>query len=288
MKRFLTSLVFLLAFTFAATNFVFSQNQKDVEIFHAFMKFADSKGLKKMKNGDRIKAIADYFKGSPYIAGSLDAGVKEELVINLRGFDCLTFVENVLALNLTIQSNSPDFDLFKNKISFIRYRDGVLNDYPSRLHYTSEWISNNQKKGILKAINQGPNAVGFPLNVGFMSANPSSYNALKSNPSFVKQIAAIEAKINTLVFRYIPKSKVLKANSLIKDGDIIAITTNISGLDFSHIGFAVKDEYGIVHLLHASSSSKEVVFSDVSLHDYLAGIKKHTGIVICRAVEKLF
>jgi len=286
MKKLLFQFVLLLTLIVVTTSFAVSQNQSDVEIFHAFMKYANNEGLKKLSESERIKAVAGYFKGKPYIAGSLESKGEEELIINLRGFDCLTFVENVLALNLTIKSENPDFDVFKSKVRFIRYRDGVLRDYTSRLHYTSEWINNNQKKGVFKILNQGTSAVKFPLKVGYMSANYTSYNALKSNPSFVKKMVGIENQINNIVFEYIPKNKVLKVNSQINDGDIIAITTNIQGLDFSHIGFAVKDEFGIVHLLHASSTSNEVVLTDVSLHDYLAGIKKHTGIVICRTTAK--
>lgn len=259
-----------------------AQEKSDLSIFQSFMEYARKENLKEMKNCKRIEKIAKYFINTPYVGGTLEADGPEKLQINLRGLDCTTFVENVLALNLTIKSSSPDFDTFKSKLRFIRYRDGVLNGYPSRLHYTTDWIYNNQKKGLIKVVSTGKVSNTFPLKVDYMSTHPESYPALKNNPGFVSQMSDNEKRINKIIFRYIPKSKVDKVSHHIKTGDIIAITTNTAGLDFSHLGFAIVDEDEIVLLLHASSTTKKVMLSNDSLFDYLAGVKRHTGIVIVR------
>lgn len=268
---------------FMITVFTLSaQEMSDVSIFQTFMEYAKKENLKDMKNCRRIEKIAKYFINTPYVGGTLEADGPEKLQVNLRGLDCTTFVENVLALNLTIKSSSQDFDTFKSKLRFIRYRDGVLNGYPSRLHYASDWIYNNHKKGLVKVVSTGKVSSTLSIKVDYMSTHPESYPALKNNPDFVSKIAENEKQISHLVFKYVPKNKVDKVNHYIRTGDIIAITTNIAGLDFSHLGFAIVDGDEIVLLLHASSTFKKVMLSNDSLFDYLAGVKRHSGIVIVR------
>ena len=53
----------------------------------------------------------------------------------------------------------------------------------------------------------------------------------------------------------------------IKNGDIIAITTNIKGLDVVHTGFACWVD-GKLHLLHASSVMKKVILDSQTLFEY--------------------
>ena len=67
----------------------------------------------------------------------------------------------------------------------------------------------------------------------------------------------------------------------IMDGDIIAITTKLPGLDIAHVGIA---EYrnGKLHLLHASSTLGKVVVSDTPLSHMLNNNKSWTGIRVVR------
>ena len=70
----------------------------------------------------------------------------------------------------------------------------------------------------------------------------------------------------------------------IVDGDIIALTVGIYGLDVSHLGFAVYqgDE---LHLLHASSSRGEVVIEPIPLSMMLKRSKNWTGIRVIRVSD---
>ena len=70
----------------------------------------------------------------------------------------------------------------------------------------------------------------------------------------------------------------------IKDGDILAITTNIKGLDVVHVGFAFWKS-GKLHLLHASSIAKKVIEDPQSLYDYSKNKKAHTGVRAMRVVQ---
>ena len=81
--------------------------------------------------------------------------------------------------------------------------------------------------------------------------------------------------------QYLPKDKLTDEAPFIHTGDIIAITSSVPGIDFSHLGIALRQN-GVVHLLHASLSGKKVLISDQSLKLYLSGISHHTGIVVLR------
>src|SRR5438034_3225729 len=70
--------------------------------------------------GKRIDRISGLFLSRPYIEGSLGGGAElaEELRISLSAFDCVTFIECVLALALT-----RTIDEFIDTIRRIRYKD---------------------------------------------------------------------------------------------------------------------------------------------------------------------
>ncbi|HMP32486.1 MAG TPA: DUF1460 domain-containing protein, partial [Saprospiraceae bacterium] len=192
---------------------------------------------------------------------------------------CYTLVETVLA-----QSNDPTN--IGKQIQTTGYRNSVITDYTSRIHYFTEWIYENSKQGVIKDItSRFPCAKPYQVNVSFMSKNPNKYKQLQNNPSFVDKIKTSETKINQLPFSYIPKGDLATCQKEIKNGDIIAITTNIAGLDISHVGFA-KWEKGVLKLLHASTDLKKVVVSSNSLVNYLAGKKSQTGVIILRATKK--
>jgi hypothetical protein len=67
----------------------------------------------------------------------------------------------------------------------------------------------------------------------------------------------------------------------IRDGDLIAMTTNTEGLDVQHVGFAVRVKNRI-HLLHASSKEGKVVLSKKTLYRHLMQSKVRSGIMVAR------
>jgi len=92
----------------------------------------------------------------------------------------------------------------------------------------------------------------------------------------------IEKSLNGQEFHYVPKDKLPFAGlPWIKNGDIIAITTNTSGLDVAHMGIAFYVN-GKLSLLHASSKEKKVVISKVTLGQILKKNKNWTGVRVLR------
>ena len=232
-------------------------------------------------DSSRTMFFARQMLGVPYVAGTLDEGNEENLVVHLDKVDCTTFVETVLALALADKDKERNFGSFKKALQHIRYRGGVLNGYPSRLHYFSEWIKDNERKGIVKERTDEFSTLQQELHLNFMSTHPDSYRQLKDNPSLVAEIVRQEQALNGSVVTYFPKDQLsyppYKLN--IKDGDILAITTNITGLDVVHVGFVcwVGDT---LHLLHASSVAKKVILDPQPMYDSSKDKRTHTGVRI--------
>ena len=230
--------------------------------------------------------FARQFIGRPYVAHTLEKDGDERLVVNTRQLDCTTLVETVTALTLCAYAGEQTFAAFRKRLQRMRYHDGVIDRYPSRIHYFTDWIVSNAKAGIVSEI-QKPNPPFSTLqtvSVNYMSQHPQSYQALKAHPEYVPEIRRMEQRITGMKFLYIPKAKVRNTKVMreaIHDGDIIAITCKKAGLDIAHLGFAVWKKDGL-HLLNASQLHKKVVEEPMTLYEYLQKHPSHTGIRIIR------
>lgn len=228
--------------------------------------------------------VGTFFKETPYVASTLEINPeKEKLVINLREMDCTTFAENCLAISRTIKSNKPTFEKFTAELQEIRYRNGKIDGYPSRLHYFSDWIYNNAQKKLVKRVSKEIADIPYPLHVNFMSTHPGSYIQLKDS-TLIPIIAKQELEISSRTMYYIPKDRISEFEDKLMDGDIAGITTNINGMDIMHVVLLVRQGEHI-HLLHASSSAGKVILSDETLEEYLNSSKRATGIMVARPLN---
>jgi len=234
--------------------------------------------------GDLVLKIGLDFLNTPYVGKTLDKSKVEKLVINLHQLDCTTFAENCLAFARTTKSDKPSVDKFCAELESIRYRGGKMDGYASRLHYFSEWIADNENRHHVQSMAAQMGGKVLPLNLYIMSKNPKEYPQLINDPVTTAQIQTIEEKISAQKFYYIPADQFESIESLVKDGDIVTLTTSIPGIDVSHVGILLKKD-GRVHLLHASSSSMKVTVSAEPFAQYLTKSKKTTGVMIARPVE---
>lgn len=266
---------------------VFSQvyTEQDVYLCNEKISIGLNSYLKEKPIGDIIVEIGKTFIGTDYEAFALEKEDKEQLIINLTGLDCTTFLENAVVFGRLIKQNKTEFEDYVSELTFIRYKDGIINEYPSRLHYFSDWIFNNIQKGIVEDITPSIGGELIKFNLFFMSKNPDKYKHLNENPNFIKLIANQEKEINSRNYYYIPKERVNSIEKGINNGDLIAITTNIKGLDISHVGIAVKMSNGRIHFMHAPQAGKKVQITEIPLGDYLAKIKNQTGIIVLRATD---
>lgn len=244
-------------------------------------KLVEIDGILKSDFGETMVSVGKTFMKTPYVAKTLEIGDTETLVVNLQGLDCTTFVENVLAFSLLLRQQEMSFDDYLENLEAIRYKDGELEGYASRLHYFSEWIANNAEKGLLKDITGAIGGEEITKDINFMSTHRDLYPFLADDVNYSK-IKASENYLNNQAICVLPQDEIAKNEHLIQSGDIIALATSINGLDVTHTGIATREKDGRIHLLHASTGSMEVEVSKLPLADYLKSIKSNTGIMVTR------
>ncbi len=233
-------------------------------------------------DADKVMFFARSMIGIPYRGGTLDVNENESLVVRTDSVDCTTYVETILAMYLASKAEDDEYSDFKEALTRIRYRDGVIKGYSSRLHYFSDWVANNEKKGILYEVTSRSNHSQRHFSINYMTKHPLLYRHLKGDSLSVSEMLRIEEKWRNYDMLYIPKDNLKTYNNIdICNGDILALTTNIDGLDVLHLGFAIWVD-GNIHLLHASSLYGRVVIDRMSLYEYLKDRKKHTGIRVIR------
>jgi hypothetical protein len=253
---------------------------QNLNIFKKLIRVLDKKKASAKFPDQLILEIGKFFLGTPYVTGTLETKRAEHLVVNLRSLDCVTFVENVVALVYLVKSQEKSFKAFRRLLQKIRYRQGRLQGYSSRLHYFSDWIHDNQKKGIVRDVTA--KIGGRPLRkaITFMTTHPDFYPSLK-NVTKLRRMKSIEKTISRRSLFFIPKKTLGRLEDRIRDGDLIAITTNTKGLDVQHVGLAARVKNRI-HLLHASSIEGKVVLSKKTLYRYLMQSKVRSGIMVAR------
>lgn len=253
------------------------------KIINSLLEKAQNEKWHQLSFDKLIIQVASQFIGTEYQGGILE-GNYEVCRVNFHGLDCVTFVESVLNISRIIKQEKYRIeDLFESIIQ-TRYRDGIITDYTSRLHYTADWIYQNTRNYIFTDITPQFGAEKINFKVNFMSKNPKYYKVLTDNPELISKIELQEKDINSRTNYYIPKSKIKQIERKLQDGDIICIVTNKSGLDYAHLGFVYKPLDGTSRLMHASSTQKKVII-DTTVSEYLNSVKTHTGITILRPRE---
>jgi hypothetical protein len=256
------------------------------ETFARLLTLAREGGWRRLPIGERMGAIGMALRETPYVAATLELYEDREVCsVNLRGLDCVTFFESALAFARMLGRGGVSPEALLAETTFTRYRGGRLTDYASRLHYMSDWLVDNDRKGVIRLITRElPGAAPFTPRVHYMSSHPGAYRQLAANPELVLRIARLEEEISRRELHYVPRGKVAEAQPHLRTGDILGIATAIDGLDCSHAGLGYRDERGVLRLLHASTTRNAVILDD-ELAIYLARVSTHTGILVGRPLE---
>ncbi len=227
-----------------------------------------------------IPTLSKNFLGTPYVANVLEKE-PEQLVVNLTQFDCVTFVENTVAIALALQESAYKMKNFKGYLQNLRYYNGEIQDYTSRLHYFSAWINQQVASGLMKEKTKdlGGKLEQKPIN--YMSTNFRKYKQLAENTVLVEKIKQIEKGLSEQKYYVLDKEKLAKIYPKLETGDLVVIQSNMDGLDVNHVGFVWKEDKK-AYLLHASSASlqKKVVISEQMLQEYLLNNRNHGGVRI--------
>ena len=279
---------YFLIWSFIFVSFANGQSiytKADLNVCNSKFKLAADENLTDWPVDKLIVRIGRGFLGTRYTANSLEKGDEEKLIVHLTGFDCYTFLESCLVFARCIKLGKTTFKDFQSELTRIRYRRGIIDKYPSRLHYFSDWIYDLNRRRIIKDVTKEIGGVPYENNVNFMSTHSSSYKQLGSNPKFIEKMSLIEEMISMRDYFYIPQNNIASVEDKIVSGDIIGITTNIRGLDIIHTGIAIRLDDGRIYLLHSSQSGRKVQISKRPLADYIKRNKNQTGIMVARAVE---
>jgi hypothetical protein len=248
-------------------------------LFAEAMAHARAETLHTEPLGAIMQELGLHFRGRPYAAGMLDAPPAETLVVALDRYDCVTFVETMLAMAQGVAAQDGSYPTFARHLEALRYRSGVLDGYASRLHYFSEWIADNAERGHVVDLTERLGGAPLEKQITFMTEHRDRYRHLAANDSLVRRIAVVEQDLADRDLYYIPQDRIREVYDRLQAGDVIALATNIEGLAVSHTGLVYKAD-GQTGLLHASLTDGVIVSPD--LQAYVQNIKNQIGIVVAR------
>jgi hypothetical protein len=252
--------------------------QKDIDNFNEVMTLLAPDRDKPMS--ELVIKVAKHFLGTPYVSNTLELE-PERLTVNTRETDCILFVEMCLAMSLTAKEEHPTFEKYVDNLRQLRYRNGKVDGYASRIHYTSEWIIQGTVRGLFDEVSRQCGGSPLDQKFNFMSTHPASYKQLKDSPKTVEKIKAVEQNLESWDYWYIPKAELPKCIQNIKTGDIIGFNSATPGLDIAHVAYAYW-EGNTLTFIHASYSEKKVVINKTPLVEYTNGIKGHNGLRVVR------
>jgi hypothetical protein len=226
--------------------------------------------------------------GQSYVAGTQE-GREERLRLFLTKTDCILFAENCLGLVHTARrcGTEATFEDLAVTVCRSRYRDGVVDGYPSRLHYTTEWIAQGVRTGIFEDVTEKLGGVPDTRPIRYMSEHPGSYAPLAGESTSaqenLRRIRAVEERLDGQPRHYIPKERITAAEVDIRSGDILCFATSIDGLDYSHVVIAYREKPGDrLGFIHASSTAKKVIVEPRTLEAYLQANRRIVGVTVLR------
>jgi hypothetical protein len=242
--------------------------------------------------GRAVARVGELALGSPYRAHTLEeylgaAGgtpAREPVTSYLTAFDCVTLVESSLAVARAAATPGAGWDAFVSEIERMRYRGGERAGYSSRLHYFSEWISDNAARGLVRDLGPELGAVDDRRPLRFMSTHRAAYDALKDDAVF-RDIVAMERRLDAQPRHLVPTAHVPAVLDRIQTGDVLGFACSIDGLDCTHTGLAYRDPRGVMRVLHAPLSGGQVQVSRGTLPQYVAALRSGTGVLIARPLR---
>lgn len=251
------------------------------ELFERVMSDARQSGLYEESFDTILQEVGLRFLGFPYAAGLLDESQEEALVVELTRFDCVLFLEHVLAISQGIAARDYAFDSFARRVEKLRYRNETRDGYCSRLHYFTDWIADN--RGTVEDITARIGGEEYEKTLTFMSGHRDRYPLIAESDSLFRGIQSMEMALRGRELRHVPEERIRSVYGHLRAGDIVAMTTRIRGLDVVHTGMVLVQEDGRVGLLHASPEGGVIVSPDLA--SYVQGQASQIGVVVARPLD---
>ena len=234
--------------------------------------------------------VGELAAGTPYVAQTLEAYIveggdpagAEPLTLSLTRFDCVTLVEACLAVARTAAAGGrPTWQAFGREVERMRYRGGERRGYASRLHYFSEWIADGERRGLVRDLGRELGGVEDARPLRFMSSHRGSYPAL-AREAVYREVTRLEESLDERPRHVVPRERIPEVAGRIETGDVLAFATAIPGLDVTHSALAYRDAEGVLRVLHAPLSGGVVEVTSATLPEYVAAIRRSTGILVAR------
>jgi hypothetical protein len=204
--------------------------------------------------GERLDRFSALLLGTPYAAHALIGSATEPEVFtaSLDGFDCVTYMETVLAL---ARAKAPRS--FANELRALRYRDGRV-DWHRRNHYMTGWIRSNARGGRLRAL------------------APKGSVARERLLDSVPGLPPVRAGFSAL-----PKRLVPRLSQRLRTGDLAFFASTKPALDVFHCGVLV-NVGGAWRMRHSAKSRNGAVEEDL-----LGFLSAHrmSGVLFARPFE---
>ncbi len=193
------------------------------------------------------------FLGQRYQSNPLigSAETAEVFTIPLDRFDCVTYVETVVAL-----AHACDADDFTDCVRQIRYKRGQI-EWKRRNHYMTDWIQNNLRSGIIREVPSPP------------VPTVCRERVLNVVPGLAPRPARIQC---------VPKNKIRRLEPYLQSGDLIFFVSTRKNLDIFHAGIIVREGAKLL-MRHASRSQGLVV--EQELNEFLKG-NRMAGVIAVR------
>ncbi len=201
----------------------------------------------------RIDVLSRQFLGYPYKPNPLigSAGTAEVFTASLDEFDCVTYIETIVAL-----ARAYKVDDFIEWLRKIRYERGRIQ-WEKRNHYMTLWIRNNVRKGIVRPVS--------------MPAVPTRSRERVLN--IVPGLAAQRTRV-----KCVPKEGVPRLDPHLQSGDLIFFVSTRKNLDVFHAGIIVRNGQRLF-MRHASRSQGSVVEQELS--EFLEA-NRMAGVIVVR------
>ena len=235
------------------------------------------------KLGDLVVRAASLQLGKPYHNPPQVAG-PETLRIELNTFQCASFVESSLAIARCVVKRTPSPACFLEEVEASRYRGGERVSFGSRLHYFTDWMEDNTRRGRLEEL--GPRLGAKPVRqaLNFMTMNPAQYPAL-ADPAVVAEIRAVEERLSAASHFVLDRAGVARNQGQLQNGDIVGLVSDkYPGMMIIHTGFVSVGKNGKRHLLHAGAYHQRVVLTASDLADYVIRRPERLGLMVARPV----
>lgn len=200
----------------------------------------------------RVNRISRLFAGRLYAENPLRGGpdIEEIIRISFDEFDCVTYVETVLAL-----ACSNTTKRFVSELRSLRYQDGKV-DWFTRNHFMTGWLRQNIKRRAFTDLTRGSDTV--------------------SKTRTLSGVAGLRPR--TVTFRFFPKRRFSQVRPQTRTGDMMLFVSTKKNLDVFHMGIMICQDDQVL-LRHATRSAGKVI--EQTVNEFLQA-NRMTGFIIAR------